>query len=194
MRSLYRVMFCANILLLYGITHSDWTGLHKGQVRGFVCLQSNGQTPGEVRSSVSELGRNTEEACLEGLPSSRVHHNRWPRHDVQAECEKLAPNYWKTLLFTGATQRSFIPGQATDELIITKIKRKIGNNSQSQKQKFNSPASVKSRRASAPGTPSSTRLSDAEWRNSKLNFERDTTASSCKRVIFISFIISTSLY
>ena len=44
---------------------SDWTRLHSGQVRSFLCLQSHGQTPGEVRSSVFGLGMNTEDAYLE---------------------------------------------------------------------------------------------------------------------------------
>ena len=67
------------------------------------------------------------------------------------------------LLFTAATKRSFPSGQATDEIIVSKMKRKIGNNSYMHSRRgFNSPASIKSRRGSSPGTPSSTKLSDAE--------------------------------
>ena len=75
--------------------------------------------------------------------------------------EKLNVAY--VLFFTVATTRSFPSGQATDEVVVGKIKRKIGNNSYVQARRgVNSPASVKSLGTRSPDTPSSRKLSDAE--------------------------------
>ena len=137
--------------------------LHERQVDWHFCFLRHGSFDGEVGAGISELGGDSHESGNEGLRGTHCSHNRLGSYKHELYVVLSALNVPQMLLFTVATKRSFPSGQATDEIIVSKMKRKIGNNSYMHSRRgFNSPASIKSRRGSSPGTPSSTKLSDAE--------------------------------